>query len=498
MTAQTDKNIERPPVIVIMGHIDHGKSTLLDYIRKSNIVAGEAGGITQHIAAYEVEHGGKRITFLDTPGHEAFQETRRRGTHIADIAILIVSAEDGVMPQTKEALNCIIEDGLPYIVAINKIDSPKANVERVKGNLIENEVFLEGMGGQISYVPISAKTGDGVDDLLDTILLTAEVEGFTGNPEMRAEGIIVEAHKDSQKGVTGTIIIKEGTMHKGEYVACRDAYSPIRSILDQNGKQIDSASFSTPVSISGWNAIPDVGAEVKVFANKKEAEAYCAECPTEDASGVTGSYIGEVTDTTVIIPIIIKTDVLGTLDAIVHEIKKIHVENVAFKIVDSGAGNISEADMKLAVGTEGTLVVGFGVGTDSQAEALKERDGITSATFKIIYELTEFLQKIAEERRPRLEKEVITGTAKILKTFSSTKTLRVVGGKVKEGSLKKGARVKIMRRNEHVGDGVIKELQTQKVKVEEVRDGEEFGMMIDAKIELAESDHLEAVTIVKE
>lgn len=497
MTKDRNNEIERPPVIVIMGHIDHGKSTLLDYIRKSNIVAGEAGGITQHIAAYEVEHGGKKITFLDTPGHEAFQETRKRGASIADIAILIISAEDAVMPQTKEALDCIRKDGLPFIVAINKIDSNKANVEKTKASLIENEVYLEGMGGQTSYNLISAKTGEGVTDLLDTILLTAEIEDFKGDSEKQAEGIIVESHKDSKKGVTGTIIIKNGTLNVGDFAACKNTISPVRSILDQNGKNIKTATFSTPVSISGWNDIPEVGALVKTFKSKKDAEKYCADCPANDQKQIDNSA-NKVTSDTVTIPLILKTDVLGTLDAIIHEIKKIKVENIQFKIVDSGTGNISEADMKHAVGTEGTVVLGFGVGMDTQAEALRERDGIITANFKIIYELSEFLSQIAEQRRPRLEKEQITGTAKVLKVFNAVKSNKVIGGKVKEGQLKKGSDVKILRRNEEIGTGVIKELQSQKVKVDEVKEGEEFGMMLDTKIELAESDHLQAFVITKE
>lgn len=496
MKTSENKRIERPPVIVIMGHIDHGKSSLLDYIRKSNIVSSEAGGITQHIAAYEVVHNDKKITFLDTPGHEAFQQTRKRGARIADIAILIVSAEDGVMPQTKEALNCILEDGLPYIVAINKIDSPKADVERTKANLSENEIYLEGFGGQISYVPISAKTGAGVDELLDTILLTAEIEEFRGNPDANAEGIVVESHKDPQKGITGTIIIKDGTLGKGEFVACQKALSPVRLLLNQTNEQVSSVTFSSPVSISGWDKIPNVGEMVFSFKNKKDAEEYCRNFVEDQATSINNT--DEITNTTVIIPIIIKTDVLGTLDAIVHEIKKIKVENISFKIVDSGTGNISETDMKHAVGNEGTLVLGFGVGVDSQAEALRERDSITTKTFSIIYELAEFLKDIAETRRPRIAKDVITGKAKILKTFSSAKNHHVVGGKVKEGSVLRNGEVRIIRRDEEIGKGIIKELQTQKVKVDEVKEGEEFGMMIDSKMEIAEGDMIEAFKVVTE
>lgn len=493
MTTEKTKEIERPPVIVIMGHIDHGKSTLLDYIRESNTVDKEAGGITQHIAAYEVSRGDKRITFLDTPGHEAFQATRQRGSDVADIAILIVSAEDGVMPQTKEALECIKESGIPYVVAINKMDSNKADVEKTKNSLLENEVYLEGLGGQISYVPISAKTGEGVDDLLDTILLTAEIEEFTGDPAIPAEGIMVEANKDKQRGITGTIIVKNGTLKKGDFVACQNALSPVRAILDHNGDQLESASFSTPVSISGWTDLPEIGAEIRTFSSKKEAETFCKNCTKEN----TEVKIGGSTSNIFSIPLIIKTDVSGTYDAIVHEIKKIKVDGVSFKVVDSSTGNIGEADMKIAAGTPGTIVLGFGVKIDSQAEALRERDGIETKVFSVIYELAEYLEKVAKDRKPVVKVEQVTGRAKILRTFSSKKNHHVIGGKIKEGTLQKGEKVNILRRDEKIDEGVIKELQTQKIKTEEVREGDEFGMMIESKFDIAEGDYIEGFTMVE-
>ena len=497
MTSEKKNNlVERPPVVVIMGHIDHGKSTLLDYIRKSNIVAGEAGGITQHIAAYEVNHetadGIKRITFLDTPGHEAFSNVRSRGASVADIAVLIVSAEDGVMPQTKEALQSIKKDNTPFIVAINKIDSPKADLNRTKSSLIENEIYIEGMGGNISFAEISAKTGAGVNDLLDLILLAVEIEELRGDPSINAEGIIVESHKDKQTGNSATLIIKNGTLKKGMFVAGKSALSPVRAIIDQNSSQIESALFSTPVTISGWNEIPPVGEVFKSFDNKKDAEAYCEECMKETPKKQ-GSRNIKADANSIIIPLVIKTDVQGTADAIEYELKKVNVERVSFNIIKTGIGNISENDMKLAVADPNTTIVGFNVGTDMQAEALRERDNINTKTFSIIYELTNWLKEVALEKQPRIEVDEIQGKAKVLKIFNKDKHKQVIGAKVKEGTISVGDNIRILRRDEEVGKGVVKGIQQQKSASDSVSEGSEFGSAIEARMEIAEGDYIESV-----
>lgn len=487
MTTETHKTIERPPVVVIMGHIDHGKSTLLDYIRKSNVVQKEAGGITQHIAAYEAIHRDKKITFLDTPGHEAFCNVRSRGAKIADVAILIVSAEDGVMPQTKEALNCIKEDNLPYVVAINKIDSPKANVERVKQSLLENEVYLEGYGGNISYVEISAKEGTNISDLLDLILLTAEIEEFKGNAETEADGFVIEAHKDMKKGISATLIIKNGTLKKGMYVSTNCALSPVRSLTNDLGQVVDEMQFSSPVVISGWSDLPQVGADFNSYTDKKDAEEAIKSCVISDNFDLSGVNI----QTEHTIPLIIKTDVSGTTEAIIHELKKVQSEEVAFKIIKTGTGSISEADMKLAAGSPGTIIAGFNVGIDTQAEALRERDQIETKTFRIIYELTDWLKSILVLRKPKKIVKEVTGLAKVLKTFNKTKDINVIGMKMKEGEFSLKENVSIIRREEAIGEGVIKELQQQKVKVERISEGE-FGAAISSKIDIAEGDKIES------
>ena len=495
-TENKDNLIERPPVVVIMGHIDHGKSTLLDYIRKENTVSKEAGGITQHIAAYEVSHkvgdAQKRLTFLDTPGHEAFCTVRSRGAQIADIAILIVSAEDGVMPQTVEALKSIKEDGMPFVVAINKIDSPRANIEVTKQSLAEHEVYLEGYGGNVSFTPISAKTGDGINELIDLLILTAEIEEFKGDPDAQAEGYVIEAHKDEKKGISATVVIKNGTLKKGHFISSETSLSPIRAIENQLGENIPTASFSTPVTISGWNNIPPVGADFKSFEKKKDAKAYCSGCTKEIDENLTLDSTAEV-----VIPLIIKSDVLGSAEAIIFELQKVQNEDIGFKVISVGTGNISEADMKMAGNKEGTVVVGFNVGMDNQADAIRERDSIKTKTFDIIYELTTWLKDIAIERKPIKEIEEISGEAKVLRVFSRSKQTSIIGGKVKEGVISVGDKVKIFRRNEEIALGTIKGLQQQKVSADSIQEGNEFGTAIETPVEIAESDHFTSFSIVK-
>jgi len=499
----TDKNqnkmIERPPVVVIMGHIDHGKSTLLDYIRKSNIVSGEAGGITQHLGAYEVEHKGedgsdKRITFLDTPGHEAFCGVRNRGAKVADVGILIVSAEDGVKPQTLEALGCIKNDKLPYIVAINKIDSPRANVDMTKNSLVENEIYLEGFGGDIPYAEISAKEGTGVDDLLDLVLIVSEVEELKASKENKASGFVIESHKDKNKGITSTLVIKDGTLDQGQFVVCKDAFAPVRIYEDFKGDAIKTAHFSTPVKISGWSDFPNVGEIFETVDSKKEAEKYCEE-HREIKNNF--SQIMSSSEDEFIIPLIVKADTHGSIEAAEHELEKVKPENAKIKIVMTETGNITEKDIKIASSNENSLVIGFGIGMDKQAEIMRERLGVSVETFNIIYELTEWVQNKTEEMRPKLDVEEITGKAKILAHFSQTKTIQVVGGRVEEGSIIIGKQIKILRRGEEIGRGKIKELQQAKAKATEVSEGNEFGISIETKIEIAPGDYIETFVVVK-
>jgi translation initiation factor IF-2 len=495
------KEIERPPVVVVMGHIDHGKSTLLDYIRKSNIVSKEAGGITQHLGAYEVIHkngGGeeKRITFLDTPGHEAFCGVRSRGAKVADIAILIVSAEDAVMPQTLEALECIKADNIPYIVAINKIDTPKANIEATKNSLVENEIYIEGYGGDVPVVEISAKLGTDIDELLDIVLVYSEVQGLKGNTNQSASGFVIEAHKDKNKGISATLVIKNGTLKQGQFVVCKSAYSPVRIFEDHNHKPIKEATFSTPIHICGWSDFPVVGAQFETFNTKKEAEAYIYESEQiEEKEEETKPQFSNSDVFT--IPLIIKADTHGSIEAIEHELEKIKPKNAEVKVIKATTGNIGELDIKIASGHEASIVLGFGIDIDKQAQIMSERLDVTVKTFNIIYELMEWLEKEIETKRPRIEVEEINGKAKILKSFSRTNKVQVLGARVEEGKIINKREVRILRRDEEIARGTIKELQSNKAKVTDVNEGEEFGMSLETKMEVAPGDYIELFEIVK-
>lgn len=497
-TIKTENLIERPPIVVVMGHIDHGKSTLLDFIRKTNVVAKEAGSITQHLGAYEIEHTdasgqNKKITFLDTPGHSAFCGVRKRGSAVADMAILIISAEDSIMPQTIEALECIKNDKLPYIVAINKIDSPKADVQKVKNDLVENGIYIEGYGGQIPAVEISAKNGTGINDLLDLILIASEVEGLKANTENLASGFIIEAHKDKNKGISATLIIKDGTLKQGQFVICKRSYSPVRIFEDQNAKSIKEASFSKPVKICGWNNFPVVGAEFITCQNKKEAENYCSTYEVEEKVRNNMNH----TEEDFIIPIIIKSDTHGSIEAIEHELAKMETKNAKIRIVKTATGNISEVDVKTASSNPNSIIVGFGIDMDKQAEIMSDRLEISNKTFNVIYDLVDWLEKEIDQKRPLIEVEETLGKAKILKNFSETKNKRVLGARVIEGKIKLNTEVKILRRGEEIGKGKIKELQSQKAKVSEVEEGNEFGLCIETKLDIVPTDEILDFEIIK-
>ena len=508
-TDNSTTNAARPPVVAIMGHVDHGKSTLLDYIRSTNIVDSEAGGITQHISAYEISHkdeegNNRKITFLDTPGHEAFTSMRERGAHVADIAILIVSAEDGAKKQTLESLETIKASKTPYFVAINKIDKQNANPEKVKSELIEHEVYLEGYGGDIPFVEISAKAGTNIDSLLSTILLVAELEELTGDPAISAEGFVIESDVDEKRGISSSLVIKNGTLSKGMFVVVNSMLSTTRIFEDFLGKTIDKASFSTPIKLTGFTSplkmfggaltkVPRAGEPFYSFNTKKEAEKFIEE--TKDAEEK--AFIPEsetVTDETPLIPLIIKTDVLGTTEAVLKEIMKLQRAEVAFKIISAGVGDISEKDVAFAQADKGAVIVGFNVKVDKKATDANEQIGATVQTFNIIYELTAWLEQELEARRPRLEIDLEHGTAKVLAFFSKTKNKQVVGGSITSGHISVKDSVKIMRRGEHLANGVVVGLQQNKIDADTVKEGNQCGILIDSKFDIAQGDELIAFT----
>jgi translation initiation factor IF-2 len=489
----TNAVTKRPPVVVVMGHIDHGKSTLLDYIRKTNIVDGEAGGITQHLSAYVVHHKTKeganeRITFLDTPGHAAFQKMRLRGADVADVAILVVSAEDGVKPQTLEALAAIKEAGIPFIVAINKIDKPGADILRTQTSLIEHEIYIEGMGGDIPWAPISAKAGTGISDLLDLVILSADLLDLSGDTSAPATGTVVEGKLDSKRGNTATLIIKNGTLKSGQFVISGTSYAPVRIMEDATGKAIKEASLSEPIGIVGWNTIPKAGAEFYTVASKKDAEVVVSNIATPTQ----GTYKKSGLPT---IPVLIKADVLGTVEAIEHELSQFTSERITVRVIDSAVGPITANDVQSVSATKDAIIVGFNVKVDREAKDLAERLGVEIDTFSVIYELSDWLNTALKNRTPKMEEKVVTGHAKILKHFSTQKNTHVLGARVEDGVMKLGTSVRVLRREVEVGKGVIKNLQQQKSDVKQVDEGE-FGMQVDAKFEIAPGDILEGFETV--
>lgn len=493
----------RPPVVVVMGHIDHGKSTLLDYIRKTNVVECEAGGITQCISAYEVlhkdEHGeNKKITFLDTPGHEAFSKMRERGAEIADLAILIVSAEDGVKPQTIEAWKTIVEYKIPCIVAINKIDKPGANIEKTKTELAENEIYLENYGGQIPYAEISAKTGAGIDNLLSLILILAEMENLTGNSHIPASGFVIEVNMDSRRGILATLVIKNGTMKNGMTVVVEDSLCSTRIIENFQGKTIKESTFSSPVRIVGFDKMPRIGAKFESFLKKSDAEKFAREwkARAKDKDAEENKSVNEESAKK-IIPIILKVDVSGSVEAIEKEITKIKNETAEFRIVGKGVGPITESDIKGIASGADVLVIGFNVKADKSALEIAEKRNIPLNFFEVIYKMTEWLETQMEEKRPKIETMETTGKAKIIRAFSRTRERQIVGGKVTEGKINLNSTVRIMRRDFEIGRGKIINLEKNKAKTSVVEEGTEFGMMLESKIEIVPGDIIESFLIIQ-
>lgn len=504
MTKPSEKTVPvqktpRPPIVAVMGHIDHGKSTLLDYIRKTNITKDEAGGITQHLGAYEVLHKTKEgaehaITILDTPGHEAFKGIRERGAIVADIAILVVSAEEGVKPQTLEALSFIKKTETPYVVAITKIDKPQADVERTKQSLAEKEIYLEGYGGDIPFAAVSAKTGEGVVDLLDLLILVAELEGISGRADAPLEAYVIEADVDKQRGIGATLIVRNGAIRSGSFVVAGNAFTPTRQLRNFANSPIKEALPGTPVRIIGWNVLPSVGAKAEIAQTRREAEDRAAELAQKPAAKAAAPAEAEK----VVIPVVIKADAGGSLEAVEQELMRLRTEKVTLKIVSRGLGEVSEGDAKAALGSRGAIIVAFNVGVDAPAKTLIERDSIPANTFDIIYKLAEWVKDVIAARTPKERVETVKGAAKMLKIFSTEKDRQIVGGKVQEGELSVGDDIKVYRRDALIGDGRVRELQRFKEKASVVPKDSEFGASVSASIEIMPGDRIEAFVITEQ
>jgi len=487
MENKTKNNlIPRPPIVVVMGHIDHGKTTLLDFIRKTKIAEKESGGITQHIGAYEIEHQGKRITFIDTPGHEAFSKMRSRGARIADLAILVVAADDGVKTQTIEALNAIKEAKIPFIVAINKIDKENANPDRVKKELAEAEIYVESFGGKIPSLNISAKTGEKIPELLEMVLLVSEMEDLKADPNCPASGVVIESHLDPKRGIASILIIQNGTLRKKMFINASGAIAPVKIFENFLGQAIEEARFSSPVKIIGFDKLPAAGANFRSYESRSEAENAR---PEEEISCPMAGTFKEAGNYKIIVPIIIKADVSGSAEALEKEIMKLSTPEEGINIIRSAVGNVTEDDIKLA--SSGTIIIGFRVKAESGIMEMAERLGTSLAFFDIIYKVNEWLEIEIKKRIPEQVAEEILGTAELIKVFNREKNKQVVGGRVLSGRIISGKYVKISRRGVQIAKGKILELQHFKMKVSEVEEGKEFGALVEIKNELAKGDLME-------
>ncbi len=483
----------RSPVVVILGHVDHGKSTILEAIKNFKITEKESGGITQHIGAYEVEHQSKKITFIDTPGHEAFSAMRSRGSNIADIALLVVAAEEGVMPQTKEAINSAKKAGVPIIVAINKMDKPEADPQRVKRELVQENILVESMAGKIPSVEISAKTGQKIDELLEIILLTAEIENLETDISKPAQGAVIESYLEPQRGPTATLLLKNGKLKIGDVVGTSSSFGEIRILENFQGKMIKQATPSMPVIVIGFEDAPKVGEEFKVFQEKIEAQKF-----SKGKNGLSGSgQVFVIKPEQKVLNLILKTDVLGSQEAIEGILKELPQEKIVLRILKKQVGEINESDIKLAQASK-AVILGFRTKTNQNVLNLKEHLKIKILNFDIIYELSQGVRQIMEKLVGTEKKKVLLGKIKALAIFRQEKRRQIVGGKVIEGEIKKADLIEILRpasqqngEEEKIGQGKLINLQKNKKNAERAIKGEECGILYEGDIKIEEGDILE-------
>lgn len=491
--------VSRPPVVTIMGHVDHGKTSLLDYIRKAKVASGEAGGITQHIGAYIAQVDDRQITFLDTPGHEAFTAMRARGTQATDIAILVVAADDGVMPQTIESINHAKAAKCPIIVAINKIDKPGADPDAVKQELTRYELVPEEWGGDTIMVNVSAKTGEGVDDLLENVLLLADMLELKANPNRKARGVIIEAKLDHSRGAVATALVQNGTLHVGDMVVAGNAYGRIRAMISSRGERVKNAPPSTPVEIIGFGGVPEAGDEFMAVADEKlarqvveerAAKARASMVKNSSASTLEELYSkleqGEVKD----LNIIIKADVQGSVEAVKQSLEKLSNAEVRVRTIHSGVGAITENDVMLA-GIDGAIIIGFNVRPDAKAREAANRDGIDIRYYRVIYQAIEDMEKAMKGLLTPEFRENVIGHAEVRNVFKITGVGMVAGSYVTDGKLQRNAQVRLLRDNVVVYEGKLSSLQRFKDAVKEVADGYECGVCLENYTDIKEGDIIE-------
>ncbi|MBI4132778.1 MAG: translation initiation factor IF-2 [Candidatus Sungbacteria bacterium] len=480
----------RPPIVVVMGHIDHGKTTLLDRIRATKVAEREAGGITQAIGAYQAEHKGKKITFIDTPGHEAFSAMRARGARVADIAVLVVAADEGVKPQTEEALRNIRESELPFVVAINKIDRPNADPNRVKKELADKEVLVEGFGGTVPVAELSAKSGEGVETLLETILLLAELEELKSDASKCGQGVVIESHLDPRRGAAATLLLEDGVVKRGDYLVIGDQSTPVRIFENFLGQPIDEAHAAEPIRITGFSRIPELGEKFTVCRTRGEAEVARSHAAS---AGLRPTAANEKTRESGkhIVNIILKTDMLGSKEALEDTLAKVGSAELANRILKSEVGDVTESDVKLASASKNTIVVGFNVKVPPSIQELAERNEVMIVSKNIIYELIDAVKAAMIERAPAETRRVDLGRAKILALFKEEPGKQIVGGRVETGRIEASARFDIIRNQVKIGGGRVAGLQSQRRDTDAVPEGQEFGLKADVSIPLAVGDNID-------
>ncbi|MCR4781940.1 MAG: translation initiation factor IF-2 [Lachnospiraceae bacterium] len=498
--------VSRPPVVSVMGHVDHGKTSLLDCIRNTKVTDREAGGITQHIGAYVVNVEGRKITFLDTPGHEAFTAMRMRGASSTDIAILVVAADDGVMPQTVESINHAKAAGVEIIVAVNKIDKPNANIDRVKQELSEYELIPSDWGGSTEFVPVSAKTGEGIDDLLDMILLTADVLELKANPKRNARGLVIESQLDRGKGVVATVLVQKGTLHVGDPISAGSSYGKVRAMTDENGKRVKVAGPSTPVEIQGLNEVPNSGEIFVAQDSEREARSFAQAFVDEQKSKLVEEsrsrmslenlfsqvQSGDVKE----LDLIVKADVQGSVEAVKQSLEKLSNEEVVVKVIHGGVGSINESDVVLASASN-AIIIGFNVRPDAIAKSTAEHEGVDIHLYNVIYNAIEDVERAMKGMLEPIYEEKVIGHGEVRATFKSSKVGVIAGCIVNDGIFQRGCRIRLSREGNVIYDDELSSLKRMKDDVKEVKEGFECGVVLDGFNDIQEADTIETYIMVE-
>ncbi len=501
-----EKMVPRPPVVCVMGHVDHGKTSLLDAIRETHVTDKEFGGITQKIGAYTVDVNGQSITFLDTPGHEAFTAMRMRGAQATDIAILVVAADDGVMPQTIEAINHAKAADVEIIVAVNKIDKPNANVEKVKQELTEYGLIAEDWGGSTIFVPVSAHTKEGIDELLEMILLTAEVHELKANPDRNARGIVIEAELDRGRGPVATILVQKGTLHVGDNVAAGASYGKIRAMIDDKGRRVKEAGPSTPVEILGLNDVPNAGEIIMAMDTDKEARNVAETFISEGKKKLLDDTKHKVSLDALFeqiqagnvkeLGLIIKADVQGSVEAVKQSLVKLSNDEVVVKVIHGGVGNINESDVVLASASN-AIIIGFNVKPDNQARIVAEREKVDMRLYTVIYNAIEDVEAALKGMLEPIYEEKVIGQVEIRQIFKASGIGNIAGCLVTEGRVTRDSKVRLTRDKEQIYEGPLASLKHFKDEVKEVKAGTECGIVLENFNDIQEGDKLEAYIMVE-